>query len=247
VSHEQDVTISVQSLPVELHVNPATISVRIYYSRYHLPAAAYFAQRAARCERIYQRRKETPNIFLRHRAYVIGSLTSSIAFLESTINEVFLDARLERDGGVTRALPHDIRKQISNCDYGQKPILDKYRIAARATNRKIDKRNRRYVNVTFLNHVRNLVVHAHPETFSVGPSGLNYRQDDTLEKMERQDLFSLNPMFVNSGNPYFPDKCLSHGCAEWAVRTSLDFADWFFELTGMQPPYTDIKPTLMTR
>ncbi|MEV0638087.1 hypothetical protein AB0I77_24720 [Streptomyces sp. NPDC050619] len=33
-------------------------------------------------------------------------------------------------------------------------------------------------------------------------------------------------------NPYFPEKCLGHGCTSWAWNSALKFADCFFSCAG---------------
>jgi len=39
------------------------------------------------------------------------------------------------------------------------------------------------------------------------------------------------------GNPYFPDKCLGAGCAEWAVVSAKSFADDFCSRLDIQANY----------
>jgi hypothetical protein len=53
-----------------------------------------------------------------------------------------------------------------------------------------------------------------------------------LEQMQRSE----NP-FTNQGNPFFPDRCLSHGYTVWAWETALAFCDEFFQRLGVKPPY----------
>ncbi len=54
--------------------------------------------------------------------------------------------------------------------------------------------------------------------------------------------FAPNPFFSGSGNPFFPDKCLGHGCAKWALESSVEFADAFFSRMGIVPRHERFKP-----
>jgi hypothetical protein len=49
--------------------------------------------------------------------------------------------------------------------------------------------------------------------------------------------FSSNPLMNGSDNPYFPDKCLGSGCADWAIRSIRVFSDDFFGRLGITPNY----------
>ncbi len=68
------------------------------------------------------------------------------------------------------------------------------------------------------------------------------------EKFEQllKNRFAENP-FAPKNLPFFPDRCLGHGCAEWAVTTSLSFTDRFFKNLDLPAPYDGIKNELLTR
>ena len=68
---------------------PVTISMRAYFSTYHLWAAKDFARQAKKVECEHRGK---PKFDIRHRALVINSILSSVAFAEAAINEVFQDA-----------------------------------------------------------------------------------------------------------------------------------------------------------
>ncbi len=44
--------------------------------------------------------------------------------------------------------------------------------------------------------------------------------------------FTLSP-FLDENAPLFPMRCMTHGFAEWTVRSSLDFAQWFAQLADI--------------
>jgi hypothetical protein len=65
---------------------------------------------------------------------------------------------------------------------------------------------------------------------------------DVEHKLSRQlsGKFDDNTLMRGSGNPWFPDKCLGHGCCAWAVRSVIAFADDFFGRIGVEPNYQKI-------
>ena len=91
-----------------------------------------------------------------------------------------------------------------------------------------------YQHVTLLMHLRNTLVHYVPEWL---PPISSEDPDVTIEhKLEKQlkGKFEVNPMFRSSGNPFFPDKCLGYGCAQWAILCSIDFVKEWYARLGYQ-------------
>ena len=77
--------------------------------------------------------------------------------------------------------------------------------------------------------------------------GLSEAEPDavTIQKLDKmlRGKFTLNPMTVEA-DTFFPDRCLSHGCASWAVYSSLKFADAFFVKMNLPIPYQHIRSRL---
>ncbi|MBN9387757.1 MAG: hypothetical protein J0I20_06900 [Chloroflexi bacterium] len=72
--------------------------------------------------------------------------------------------------------------------------------------------------------LRNNLIHFKPEWKST--------QDEHKKLEDRlRGKFELNP-YAPDYRPFFPDKCLGHGCAEWAVKTSIAFLDEFYIRLG---------------
>jgi hypothetical protein len=61
-----------------------------------------------------------------------------------------------------------------------------------------------------------------------------------------KNKFAVNPL-AQKNRPFFPDKCVGHGCSEWAVRNSLEFTDEFFNKLELPAPYEGIKNELATK
>ena len=66
-----------------------SISMRAYFSTYFLWAAEHFSKLAAEIEDSHEGRSR---FSIEHRAYVMNSILSSVAFLEAAINELYQDA-----------------------------------------------------------------------------------------------------------------------------------------------------------
>ena len=72
-----------------------------------------------------------------------------------------------------------------------------------------------------LRRLRNALVHYKPEWDT------ELKEHRNLE--DRLDgRFPLNP-YAHSNYAFFPKKCLGHGCAAWAVETSVAFLEEFFD------------------
>ena len=67
-----------------------SIASRMYFSIQHIQSAALFARHAYSIEKNYNG-VFSDELFSQHRAYVTGSILSSVFFLEAAINELFAD------------------------------------------------------------------------------------------------------------------------------------------------------------
>ena len=98
-----------------------------------------------------------------------------------------------------------------------------------------------YQDAELLIALRNGLVHGRPEWHTPG------QPFDDVEKLgERlnEKQFSPSPFILAEGNAYFPDKCLSYGCAKWAVESSISFADGFYSRIGLIPKYDSMRSDL---
>jgi len=221
-----------------------TIRMRSYYSRYHLWAAAHFARSCGRIER----ERET-GFHMDHRAYATATIIESVAFLEAAINELLADAA---DGhhteGWTGVLEDSalMRMQRMWPQISRASMLDKYQITLTLADKDpLNTGSNPYQDASLLIKLRNRLVHFRPESLLAG------QPDDAVgdHEIERglKKKFEANRLLKASGNPWFPDKCLGHGSSEWAVRSSLAFADDFFVgRMGIKPNYDSVRDELGT-
>lgn len=149
--------------------------------------------------------------------YVTATILSSVASLEANINEIFADVRdhIIVFDGLDMNLLTEIWDLIE-----QKPILEKYQFALVLKKKeKMNKGDQHYQYVDTLIKVRNALVHFKPEWID------DQQEHEKISKLLR-GKFPFSP-FLNENDPIFPMRCMTHGFADWAVRSSLEFAQWF--------------------
>jgi len=214
--------ISVPSIDSGEVLDIASVRMRTYYSIHHIRSAAQFARSSKMIEASYSG-NFTDELFNEHRAYVTGAVILATSFVEATINELFSNAS-EGTSEQTKEMRTETLDLLVSVwklpKIERLSILEKYQLALTLAKRELfDKGASLYQNAHLLIALRNELVHYKP-TWVGG--------DIDLTKLQRQLQalkFSLNPLMPN--NPFFPDQCLSHGCAKWAVEASLLFVREF--------------------
>ena len=83
-------------------------------------------------------------------------------------------------------------------------------------------------SVAKLVKLRNALIHYEPEWVPV-PTAAG--EEHSFEK-QFAGTFSLNPLAPDE-NPFYPDKILGHGCAAWAIKSSMAFMDSFKDKAGL--------------
>lgn len=218
---------------------------RFYYSHHHIQAAALFARRSSKLEKEHgDKNVVSSEVFFEHRAYVTGAILSAVSFLEAEINEIFADAgddqreHIYQLGDVIFLLKRMWTLGVpKTASYS---ILDKYQIAlALADKKEFDKGAAPYQDVRLLIRLRNALVHYEPE-YTARDSSSSKRLEQNL-----QGRFPLNPL-TGSRTPFFPELCMSHGCAKWAVESSVKFVDDFCGQLGLTPVFDGIRSSLAT-
>ena len=212
-----------------------TVRIKSSLSTLNLQSAAYFSRESSKCEK---KKKITENLRSKHRAYVTGSITLSIASLESTINETFLEA-VHGNKALFAHLQSNVPDLLCEL-WGQAErfsILEKYQIVlALSEKAKFGKGTPPYQDADSAIRLRNALVHYKPEW-----------DDDVKEhkKLESRlkSKFKLNP-FTQPGQAFFPHRCLSHGCAEWVVKSCIKFIEDFYQKMGFSPKWNKTQRKL---
>ena len=227
-----------------------SISTRFYFSTSHLRAANHFRAESERTEQPFEGdpapirgrpSEEIQQALFKHNSYVVGAVFSAVAFLEALINELFLDTVDEHQAGPAQQVPAGVRERLAEAwrrSTENLAILTIFQAAlVLAGKASFDPGRQPYQAVKVLIDLRNNLVHFEPATRSAAD---RTRFEGRLQAQN----FSLHPWYENSpGNPVFPDKCLSHGCAEWAFSSSLRFADEFCSRMQITPNYQHFRPT----
>jgi len=209
----------------------ATMKSRVNLSYQHMQEAIHLVELSKDCEAANSGKTFADGDFVNHhRAYVVGAIMTSVASVEARINEFYLDATDNLLGSVLdsgqQALLAELWKPL---DEKRVPMLQKYQIALAAIKRsKLDTSRGPYQDVNLLVGLRNMLVHFKPEW------DIDQKEHRKIEK-NLQGRFKLNPFWPQDDCIFFPFKCLSHGCASWAVRSSLDFILEFFAIIGLDP------------
>lgn len=107
-------------------------------------------------------------------------------------------------------------------------VVEKYAIALELSDRVgFDIGAEPWQSVSELARLRNALVHYEPEWVPMASTGEVHKFERSLK-----GKFALNPL-APPENPYYPDKVLGHGCAAWAVESSMAFTDAFVERLGI--------------
>ena len=241
--------------PLETCSDESPIQFRDCFSVRYIQSAALLCQLAFAIEQKYREEKEiSAALQLRHEVFVLNSVLSSVSFLESTINEFYADAADEayyyadEKHEVLLRLIGEKWKNEKNFD--RAPLLSKYqKILLIAGMPSFDEGDPAFANLRILIEIRNHLMHYTREWMVIGNGGGRCAGEETTGgKFEKSVIkkFATNPLALKN-QPFFPDKCLGHGCAEWAVVNSLIFTDEFFRRLELPAPYEGIRCEMMTR
>lgn len=185
---------------------------------HHLYAANYFAGQAERLEQSASDRDSEAADQV--RAFSIGSVLASVAFLEAEINDIFVAAAdgasnspfndFVQTEAVAAAWRDPMRKSWS--------LLEKYQRALEASGQPpYSEASRVRGEVESLIHLRNSLVHYAPEW------------DDDLKRHKGVEKrlagkFREN-RYSHESQAYFPHRALGAGCARWAVTAAVSFVE----------------------
>ncbi len=210
----------------------APLSVKTNFSDHHMLSAAPFARQSAIIEKSYKD-GITDELRAEHRAYVTGAIIVSVASLEATINEVFISAR-DNDNlfkGFDPTIPKVLAKLWSLDVVKRSRFFEKCRFVLEVAEKEAYDQNKSpYLEVDYLIKLRNALVHYKPDV----DTNLDYHK-----KLENwlKSRFNINP-FSHDNDAFFPKKCLGHGCAEWAVQSSIKFIEDFYNRMGFSPKWS---------
>jgi hypothetical protein len=196
----------------------AVARVKHNFSRQHFIAARHFANLAASTEGKESLSEQEKN---EHRAYVIGSVVLSAAFIEASINEFYLEAV---DGNQTSLVGLTTQQMAMLAERWKKvargQVLKKYQIAlAICGKEQFNTTSEPFQGTDGLVKMRNVLMHYRPEW-----------DDELREHKDVQERltgrFPLNSL-ASAGSLWFTHQCLGAGCAQWAATQAARFVTEF--------------------
>lgn len=187
--------------------------------RHHLYAARHLSDLACGLEDD-NRGSTDAEVIERHRAYVIGSVLAATAYLEASINELYLEVQehiVNGSAGGRRVLsvPAHFWSSVA-----RPPILHKYQLALVVADAEpFDEGRSPFREADALVALRDALVHGRIEWRD------QHGRRQNLERRLRAK-FKLNTLSSSAGTE-FPDQLLGAGCAQWAVKVAEQFSDDF--------------------
>ncbi|MCX6355103.1 MAG: hypothetical protein NTZ78_09405 [Candidatus Aureabacteria bacterium] len=210
-------------------------------------SATLFAQKALEIESECLRKKEGKNEKnSEHASYVIGSIITATASLEANINEIFCDAARLGHGKLNKLTSDLMRKMWKHGipRTSSFTILEKYEIALNLSNKDdFDHGKFPYQDVHLLIKIRNALMHYEPVPELIGEKSREKVKGIARCEEAFRGRFDFNPL-TGIGNPFFPDKCLGFGCAEWAVKSCIAFVDDFSSRMGIESKFRRVKSVI---
>lgn len=202
----------------------ATGRVIATFASQHLKAASLFRDHVLRIETDHMG-LPLGAFFEDIRSYASACIMSSAASLETLINELFIAHE-----GNLRARMSDFETEFwgkGRKGIERKRTLHKYQHALLMLNvPKFNENTSPYREAWALVELRNALFHHKP---SWDPA--RHREVNLVKELEGR--FLVSP-FPHEGADFVTMKCMSHGCARWAVETVLAFVSEFDARTRTQ-------------
>jgi hypothetical protein len=242
-------------IPLETINEESVIRFRDCFSVRYIQSAAVLCRLGYGIEKAGAASGPLPqDVLLQHEAFILNAVLSTVSFLESAVNELHADAADDAyffADDEHEALLRTIGEKWHNeKNFDRAPLISKYqKILAIAEKPRFEEGDQAYANVRTLIEIRNHLLHYKREWVVIRDRKTAMDgEETTAEKFEKilRKKFATNPL-AQKNLPFFPDKCLGHGCAEWAIVNSIIFADEFFRRLGLPVPYEGIRDELATR
>lgn len=208
---------------------------RVDLSHYHLYSAFFFMEHAERIEGTASQMANSDVVY-RYRSFVMGAVFSSVAFLEAKLAE--LQSDVDGAGLSATGLTPAQRKAVAAALDTLPPsvrLLDRYQAVLDASGKTLFKADRPpYRSASLVIKLRNYLVHFPGEWLAQPDEESGRLQQSDLPLIERQLKGQFpSTKFAWDAQAFFPNHCLSAGCARWAAESSLSFAREFSNRAGI--------------
>jgi hypothetical protein len=257
------------TLTANSHMSLGLVSVGTALSLSHISAAAYFARQSFAIEtglKAYDR-ADAYSQQNDHRAYVMGAIFMSVAFLDAIINEACDDHKAELVTSQFWPVAPGVAKKWqktppTTADDALLALvkiggtLERYRafLSLRGMTPPLGPGDVVYDRAKTLCTFRNRLIH-YEAIWQDYPGGQfhRHRHDIADLRAKLQAEFEARPAGNALFNVQYPfgvswvHQVLSHACAEWAVTSSKDFVDAFYQAAGIPRRYEWSSLPLDTR
>ena len=158
---------------------------------------------------------------MQHRAYATGCVLSTIAFLETSINELYLEAVEKITAPLVGLRPEALPLLAEFWEHiDRTPILHKYQTALIIGGVPIiPKGDALYQNAESIIKLRDALVHYKPEWND--EQGAHQKLEDRLAGHFLPNRYS-DPKSL-----WFPDRCLGSGCSHFCIEVAETFSKRF--------------------
>ncbi|MCO5383414.1 MAG: hypothetical protein NHB15_16170 [Methanosarcina barkeri] len=220
-------------LPVEAKLGAhAELSMRslIPLSKNHLICACLCANGCKEIEQEFidgNTIRNKDDLHQENIAYACGAVISSVAFMESTINEFFQNFFYTFDKlNITNSELMDLKSkwEINEEKFMHFKLEQKYDELAykKILNKELDKNNKSWDDFKNLITLRNSLVHFRAKWQTDIP-----KRDDPYKIIHLRKRFKQNPFVEGTDNLDFPKGVLCAGCAIWSIDASTRFVTMF--------------------
>ena len=239
-----------------------SFKTRAVFAGQHIQSAILFTRLCASIETNYKGRPSysiPTDIYDEQKAYVTAAIFASVSFLEAAINELFVDAtELEQGelvGTLVGRLTPTVKKLMAEMwslgvpRSASFPILQKFNIALTLARKNLLDDDL-YQEANLVIKLRNALTHFEPVwTLESTPYSTTYYEiykGTPSKKLNSLENKFSNPLVAQS-EPFFPNRCLCHACAQWAVTSCLKFAKAFYSRIGITkyPPRSIMNSPLV--
>jgi len=215
-----------------------------HLSRQYLRAADQLNKLALETEKSKLDENEQNNdfIYFNYKTYVISSIFNTIAFLEASINEFYIQvAELDSPSTENEIVRNRFKDKWNNPNFERRSsMLIKYNTALELYDANIFQYGDRLISdIKYAIDLRNALTHYKTVYYDALNVDNNSNKTSSLEK-EHNNRFELNPFKFYENSAFFPDRVLSYSCANWSLKTSIQFTIEFYNRLQLPYPNSDL-------
>jgi hypothetical protein len=208
-----------------------TIRVKSGLSQFHLSSAARFALACAKIESEEKHMEWPQPRWDEARSNALAAVLLAAASLESSVNEFYQQA-VDRDKNALNPLSESQMQLLAELwpEIEKLSPLRKHQVALVAMKQEpMSKGQEPYRSADGLVRLRNALLHFRPEWDD------DLKNHRSLEQRLSQ-LFPVSALADRAQGQmaWFPHKCLSAGCAEWAIESTVRFSQHFVNTLGIR-------------